>query len=553
MKKKSKNYRNKDKSKRKEYIDDSLHLYDEEEQIIDERKNVLILNMSLIQKKIIHKYKHADDFICCGVSALEPVSKYVINNLAESGKTLDHIVIIASPEARDCTRTLWEGKSAVDVYLERINEYIQGLRESSYEDGCENLAENKISETINPALPMLYKNGLVEKSEKIDSSITYEIVPFDFGDKPDELIKLKNTIAHGNDRINLYIDTQGGNRNWTIQMNTIMEMLKADNAKICGRYSVNFNPNKKYDYHEITDVDKFYSINELLMAFVNFKKYGIGDDLFDYLENNEDEGSKDLKKMISVMKDALDALLLCDMPVLDEKLNAIEKMYYTVEIITDSRINLILQELVAELKRLRGKEYAEKIINRIEWCVEKKMLVQALNIVESRFLGAFNELNLLQFSCDDETKCFELAVKYLFGNVNRTSDTVFSGEERERVLNAFLLREFFFQRFRGISFEHEIKIIRYDDIVDSIDEAISSFVPNGQVALKGDAQCSYSLCRGKNSYVERMLVLGYLYIYVKSRRNGIDHVNGKNFAHMAQIKDALVLMVEVFRHIYGEE
>ena len=524
-----------------------------EEEFSEPHKNVLLLNMSIIKERAIYKYSYRNGFICDAVCPLEPISKYVLYKLNSIGEKLDRIIIVASQEACDNNNQPWDGKSSVDVYLDRMNEYVTGNTCVDYSNNCKYYEENKIDDkNIRDGFRNKYINGLKENAPASDGAISYCVVRISDNDSVDDFIRLKKAIISDDKNINLYFDTQGGGRNWVLQINTIMEMLKADNAKICGRYLVKFNPNKKFDFHNIENADVFYN-TDLLMAYTNFKKYGIGDDLFKYLDEYEEIRSGALSRVVRAMKDATDAIRLCDTDTLNLKLKEIDRLSIEAQISTDSRIQLIYSDLLNECLGLDGQDDITRFLNQIEWCIKKKMLVQALSLVESQYLDIIYKLGIYSLSWSDKDACLEIAKASILGKADFNKSRYYH-DGGEMLLSVFTIREHFFQNARFVTMDG-LRFIDRDSILNLFKQTRETFSV-GEISIKEQTSdkklmAPYSL-KLSDKNIPSLQVINYLYVLIKYLRNGIVHADRQNFKYRDLINNALILLLEETRKLYKD-
>lgn len=229
----------------------------------DKEENVLFIFLSILNEVKMYQYKSEETgdncFYCVGISQLEPGTKQVLYRLALEGKKLHRIVIVESEEARQneingIDADFWDDPeemtdkihSAVCFYKQRIKDYIRRNNDKPILIDENTLI--KPSEIKQKELP-----ADIEYTEEEIRTLFYD-VPVSNGKKSDntsiqfqensleEFMDIIEAIkGNGKKPINLYIDTQGGFRTSTQQMNAILELLKNQNVNIAAKYATDFN------------------------------------------------------------------------------------------------------------------------------------------------------------------------------------------------------------------------------------------------------------------------------------------------------------------------
>ncbi|MBE5924777.1 MAG: hypothetical protein E7271_10015 [Lachnospiraceae bacterium] len=513
--------------KYKKKYDDETYLNENNNQrgpeyIENKHENVLLFCISILpQKRVENSYSYgergdADYFECRGILSVEPGSKYIINKLHEKKEKLDRIIVVASKDAREKKDGEWGERSAVDVYKEQIEAFLNDFY--SDEDGY---------------MPVI------------------EEVKFETGETIGELLSVINTVTAGAEddkQIQLYIDTQGGYRNWAYQLDTLVGILKTyKNIDVAGRYAVSYSYNQDSP-NKIIEVDEFFAMNDLLRAYQNYKRYGVCDDLFDYFSESS---NKDVKKLAEAMKNAMDALVLCNMNELDKKLNEVadmsEKLKYHA---SESKFHLIIDDIQEDFKKINPDKYADKIISRVRWCRDKGMIMQALNIIESEFPQLILDLPLVELNYEPDGIVTAKCNGEIIPNIKKTNKDVVEKEKGLYDPKEILSRQLIYQRISGM--EEELKGKNVKSMEKSFEQVvINNKLEKGTIYIQFRQKetdkivyyypASYTVV---DKYVNSLNKLSCLYMMLKKERNNADHLTDE-IKPMAYIKECIDKFLEI--------
>lgn len=386
------------------------------------KKNVLLLSMSTLpQVLLVQNYyfmgKSGDRKNLYGYSQLEPITRLLIRQLNDQGKKLDKIVIMTSYEAlRDTTVTV--KCAAVPFYLQRIREFVAKGNGADEQDqiyfermqkekkewfkssksttkgefrvsrGCTEEIKSYLSKyafsgdaatislnDISVEIVTLYekesetsetKGSDVQKKEEI--KLFFEVI---------------DCIKATGDDIDLYLDMQGGDRNTTAQMNAIVSLLEDQGVKTEARYAISYDRNNIE--HPINEVSEKYSAYQLIGAMQSFKRYGRGQSLIDYFEMKKTSREND--EILCAIKNASDAIRLCDMDKFDIAVSQIEQIKKKRECREkeekQTELDIVFEDIQKDYEKLFGQGKG-MYIAKIKWCLEKGFLQQALTIIESK-------------------------------------------------------------------------------------------------------------------------------------------------------------------------
>lgn len=555
----------------------------------------IILNVSTINEPEVNMYYDAN-FECNGLISLESITKYVIYKLAEEVKTVDEIIMVASKFARD-KRTkdpLWNNANSIEVFQDRIKGYLGENSEQNqrYEDYIQ--ANNKDKDG-NVFICDESSNTKKLKKRYKDCMPKFTVIDFEDGKDIEELLKLKNAILSDvNDGLELYVDTKGGNRNWIFQFDAIIGMIKDKIIKL-ERYETDYARGKPVPKHQFVDARKYYEMHELLNAYNLLTNYGIGDGLYEFFKNNDDV-DPEIVKLAGLFKNAMESIAICKIDKLIEKLNNIENFKSDKkDIIEKSRFRLIIDELYMDTKGMLDHDPMDRFIAIIEWCKNKKMYAQAINIIESSLMkylpilnfedqadvgingtfitikkgGDLKELDDLSYQeysslVEEIANRSELSgIEYLMRQATQAiSNRVCRHKYRQK--NGF--EEVYIANDLTDNSEEKMGLdeflsYKFDEYT-TIEDIESYFLREFSFSIsgKGDFYGTFKIPAGENIYEysytipgdkkKSFIMISYLYQYIKMKRNHIDHVNtDKIVDDSVELKSAIELLIEELRKL----
>lgn len=303
-------------------------------------------------------------------SQLIPGSKYIAYTLAKDKKKLDKIIVMNTAETLEKKQFIIDSEkyaiSAYDFYKSQLSEWLSG-KDKKHED-----------ETV---IPAVYENPNelfigMNDDEKNSSPDVY-------------LWRIAQTItaAGEGEDIELYIDTQGGDRNTIVQINAIVDLLRDRNVKVVKRIATEFNrENKKNNIlNKIKEVNEQYKTYELLAAMNEFRQYGQAGGLKDFFDN----ANKFDRKLIEAINTAADAIQLSNVDGFDRAVDMIGKLKEEHETRDDikTKFDIIYEDLINDYSSLLDADENEpdlRYVRQIEWCLKKGFIQQALTILEAK-------------------------------------------------------------------------------------------------------------------------------------------------------------------------
>lgn len=321
-------------------------------------KNILLLAMSTLGREIKDNYyTYKDGEILVGQSQLEPIMHMVSLERKKRGERLDKIVILETEE----TLLTHDGrKSAVNFYKERVSKIL---------DADVEFTDVKIDEK-NPA------NGIARATR---------ILLHEYEEQ-----KRKN------DKVNLWIDTQGGFRDIVMVFNAIISLLREQGIEPKGIYSIRYSAgNTKENPCPIIDQTSNYDIFRFVSAMQEFMDYGKATGLKKYygMEN----------RFVQAIDAIADAIQMCQPQKFED---GIRKFAHYLETDIYENEDPYLQIFAEFMRNDYGilLDQPDNTIEQIRWCVKKEFYQQAMTIYIEKMPEYYHKKGILPLKVDLEAK-----------------------------------------------------------------------------------------------------------------------------------------------------
>ena len=300
---------------------------------------------------------------------LVPGTEYIIEKLARQSEKLNRIVIMSTKE----TRGHLTDRDYIDTW------------------GSDESAETRFKKEIRSFI-----------SEKINGNGRYDVnysdedlewfflpVPIDRENTAfwGVMKEIKGLAADG--RIDLYVNIQGGNRNVTVQMDAVMQLLRHQHVSVKERVSV-VNFDYKKDEQMMTEVSDQFELYNLVNAMQAFVLYGSGSELAEYIENytRKDNNYEKYHDIVDAITKASDAISLCNVVLFDEAVLDISKAltnHPPVDNNLMTPMDIVVGYIGDDYKKLIDCQNSPKrYIDQIRWCIDKGFIQQALTICETK-------------------------------------------------------------------------------------------------------------------------------------------------------------------------
>lgn len=268
---------------------------------------------------------------------------------------------------------------------------------------------------------------------------------------------------------NIYIDTSGGSRTSANMLQLLAKILEYKGFKLAGSFYSNINTVQPV----IQTTNDFTDLTMLADAVNEFVHTGRSYQLSECFEN---ETHDEIIGLIKYMDEFTDKMQLCNIADLDETLISMRRQIEKVRAIdsTDTKI-VILENLlpVIENKFFKGNSDTIDYCRMIKWCLENKLVQQAVTIYIEKIPKYIFENKIL--ICD---KNYYESVKEINanGSLKKNTDAVIFYDEFMDSVSLTdksavtklktALSEKFSKRNRDFKYDYEIK--KYMDVFFNI-------------------------------------------------------------------------------------
>lgn len=449
-------------------------------------------NKTKISYYFYNNQNNEKKFICTGISSIEAGSKYIL-----STESIDKIVVVGSKQTIFATDDLkskelsnisleekelhnLQNVSAYEFYTKRIAGFLQNKEDILNECALNKYDENpltneerkeeikkivkkelekntnfekildnndynnllnKIQKNINAKLKdsedayaqyIIYKSFNNHLSPQ-NNNITIHFVPETIQDEKDNITELVHTLCEPNEKINLYIDMQGGNRTSNYLRNVVSSILtnQLDDRVFLKKIVATKFESANY-INEIVDETQRYKIIDLASGMNAFIRYGKADIINKYCTDIDIE-DRTFRTLVHHMVDIDSALSLCDINSLVRKIIQIKILFAPFEKNpNDDNISptyqVFLDGIYQDYKNLIDNININNIdiniididnididnlinpsfyLYLIEWSVKKGFIQQALTLIEAKMPSIYFKLGWISYpSLNEEQEAF---------------------------------------------------------------------------------------------------------------------------------------------------
>lgn len=275
------------------------------------------------------------------------------------------------------------------LYQKQIIEYRNIIQKLRYE--LDTLKTNRINNEMNYAKEYMYfqlDENLKMKPKSSNKNIDITFVPLRLENGVENINGLIHTILKNYDKVNIYMDVQGGSRTDGYVRNAVLSILNNDSSShIQLKQVVSTDFERGKIINEIVDETIRYRINDLVSGMNAFINYGKADILNDYWKNVNVSKDDRVSRLIKYMTEVDNSLSLCDVHRL---LNAMQEMnnIFQEESQIDNSYNNIFSVLEEGIKRDYGDIFNNEtneidLLELIKWAQRKKFIQQAFTMIES--------------------------------------------------------------------------------------------------------------------------------------------------------------------------
>lgn len=428
-------------------------------------RNILVTTLSNILSVEEHIYyfeKDGKKFYCDGFITMEPGSKYILHN-----HRIDEIIAIGTKDTisdgdnREIIDLMAEFKP-IEEKLKPFEELKDKLERLEYEGKSEGLEEikkelkheeEKIKELSSFQLykyyimrHLLYPRDFHDipehsvlgkflkehpqatimkpKKDNIDRAKRGEL-PLRFVSEQvkdsdvDNISEIVNTINKTDaDKINLYLDVQGGFRTSIYVRNAALSILNnqyQNKIDIKETVVTDFKRLPLDRENKIVDETQRYRILDLVSGMNAFIQYGKADMIKKYCEDmnikvateRDYDRSRPVSKLVKNMVDIDDAISLCDMTGFTRAVQRMSALFKDIGIPSEpstNRVENIFNILTEGIQKDYGALLSRSEVDYVEliaWCARKDFIQQALTVIESNMPEFYIKKNILSWDFDD--------------------------------------------------------------------------------------------------------------------------------------------------------
>ncbi len=333
------------------------------------------------------------------VSQLEPGSKYFFNKLAAKNQKFGRVIALCTKETLDGvsfsvdgTEISYEDISAYEIYRRRMTAFLKGSDIHENKLFAEAVSKAKPDIAITPTgfcAPEMYN------SDELSGLFMPVEISFDGSAFAENISNIVTAITEQTDEhIDLYFNAQGGLRTNVQIINAVLNMLQSRSVTLKEVSAINFS--SKNRENPLIDETEHYLINDLAAALDAFLEYGRGDMFVKYYERYKRKrlasvGKGKFKgipeqKIIDRIRDISDSIMLCNIKAFVKNIDLLRKAIDDYEISTDAKdrfFELIVSDIKESYGELMTEEGAKDLIAQTRWCLDKKLIQQALTLMES--------------------------------------------------------------------------------------------------------------------------------------------------------------------------
>lgn len=190
------------------------------------------------------------------------------------------------------------------------------------------------------------------------------------------------------DEDEILMDCTGGFRN------DIMHLLLINQILTCKNIPMRKVVYSNYSLRKIEELDSTTHLFSLVTGMQEFISTGSTKTIWSYY-NNLQTRDKKIEKMLTAVDSLLDAICLCSVDIIDQKVDEFNKVLAKSE----KSNNVLFNNLISVFRDRFGEKM--DLISLIEWCINSSMLQQAITIYNEKIPKYLFDNNIIESSNSD--------------------------------------------------------------------------------------------------------------------------------------------------------
>ena len=332
-------------------------------------RNVLLLPLSTLNSVNVSKYESMVEGVenqGYYISQLEPVPKMLAGMLNAQGDQLDSIYVLnTSATEKECI------KEGLLKELSRFTNTQKDVDEHGEKYTAFTYFKERCSKFVEPK-----KIKSISISDGVEQAL-YELTN-----------RLKNMLSgqEPTEKINLYVDFHGGFRDSATVLNAILILIKdIDNIELKDMYTIDYN--NQTHFGKVRSVKDVSNVYDFVSGMKEFLSFGRSNGLVQFNENVSNEGGINITNAINKISDSI---LLNRMENFTSNLKEL-----STALANNGQINGyygVVKDLVLNNYKVKIENDTYNLLEddsdylpaQLQWCLDKKLLQQALVLIESK-------------------------------------------------------------------------------------------------------------------------------------------------------------------------
>lgn len=347
----------------------------------------------------------------------------------------------------------------------------------------------------------------------------------------------KEEVEKDNQKMKLWLDTQGSFRNINLVLNAVISLLYMDDIVPSGVYSMNYNQNTRKS--KIIDQTKTYKIFRFVSGINEFVASGRANQLKEYYEDLY--GQEQAPEFIESMKKIAESIQMCNMDMFDKELKKLRK--HRNDLSSD---DILLNLFMTQIQRDYGKLLEDDCLGLdiVEWFYKKGFYQQAITFIESKLPQEWvQHEKIIRYEKND--KCLD-ALSRIKNHLKKKY------ERNENILIATLARTYvndlsisdFVSKKEKSNDLMRIILNSNNRLIKDTNNRIELYVSQAHARL----YFKFHRCNDDN-----ILLMLFYYNILKRERNNFNHMSTKERAGQKELGQVIGEFLEVSRKVYSDK